>query len=101
MNESERIQWLFDLEQIKRLKHRYCAYCDEQYDPDGIAGLFTSNGVWDGGPFGIARGREAIRQFFANVSKQVSFANRYVCNPIIEIAGDSAAGRWVLARFVE
>jgi len=96
MNQKEMTQWLVDVERIKQLKHRYCAYCDEQYDPDGIAGLFTDSGVWDGGPFGRAEGREGIRRFFADVSKQVSFANHYVSNPIIEIDGDSATGRWDL-----
>ena len=96
MNESEMVQWLFDIEKIKQLKHRYCAYCDEQYNPDGIAGLFTDDGVWDGGLFGRAEGREEILRFFAGASKQVSFANHYVSNPIIEIDGDTATGRWDL-----
>ena len=96
MNQSEKIQWLFDVEQIKQLKHRYGAFCDEHYNPEGIASLFTPEGVWDGGPFGRAEGREVIRLFFKEVSKQVSFANHYVCNPIIEIEGDAASGRWDL-----
>ncbi|MFT4564486.1 MAG: hypothetical protein ACI9BW_004253 [Gammaproteobacteria bacterium] len=96
MLETQKIQWLYDVECIKQLKHRYCAYCDEQYDPDGIASLFTPDGVWEGGSFGRAEGREGIRSFFAEVSKQVSFANHYVSNPIIEIAGDTATGRWDL-----
>lgn len=96
VDNAEKIQWLFDIEQIKQLKHRYCAYCDEQYDPDGIASLFTEDGVWDGGPFGLAEGYEGIRTFFADVSNQVSFANHYVSTPIIEIDGDNATGRWDL-----
>ncbi len=58
VDNAEKIQWPFDIEQIKQLKHRYCAYCDEQYDPDGIASLFTEDGVWDGGPFRLAEGPE-------------------------------------------
>lgn len=96
MNESEKIQWLFDIEQIKQLKHRYCAYCDEQYNPDGLASLFTLDGVWDGGTFGRAEGREAIRAFFHETASQVEFANHYVTNPIIEIDGENASGRWDL-----
>lgn len=96
MTESDRIQWLYDVERIKQLKHRYCAFCDEHYDPDGIAGLFTEDGVWEGGPFGRAETRAGIREFFAGVSGQVEFANHYVTNPIIDIDGDSARGRWDL-----
>lgn len=96
MNDTQKIQWLFDLEQIKQLKHRYCAFCDEGYDPDGIAALFVEDGVWDGGPFGCHNGRAAIHAFFKGVSQQISFANHYVTNPVIEIAGDTASGRWDL-----
>ena len=96
MKESEKLQWLFDVEQIKQLKHRYCGYCDEQYDPHGIAALFVEDGVWDGGPFGKYEGRDAIHKFFANASNLISFANHYVTNPIIEIDGDTATGRWDL-----
>ena len=96
MNESEKIQWLFDIEQIKQLKHRYCAFCDEQYNPDGIVGLFSEDGIWDGGAFGRAEGRDEIHKFFTEVTAQVDFANHYVSNPIIEISGDTATGRWDL-----
>ena len=96
MNESEKVQWLFDIEQIKQLKHRYCAFCDEQYNPDGIAGLFTEDGIWDGGAFGRAEGRDEIHKFFTEVTAQVEFANHYVSNPIIEVSGDTATGRWDL-----
>lgn len=96
MNESEMVQWLFDVEQIKQLKHRYCGYCDQQYDPDGIASLFIDEGLWDGGPFGTYEGRDAIREFFAGASALISFANHYVTNPVIEIDGDDATGNWDL-----
>ena len=96
MNHEQKVQWLYDIEQIKQLKHRYCAFCDQQYDPEGIASLFTDDGVWEGGPFGRAETRDGIREFFADVSNQVDFANHYVSNPIIEVEGDSATGRWDL-----
>lgn len=28
------------IEDIKQLKARYCEYCDDQYNPDGVSGLF-------------------------------------------------------------
>ena len=96
MTHEQQIQWLYDVEQIKQLKHRYCGFCDENYNPEGISALFTEDGIWEGGTFGRAHGRAAIYEFFSNVSKQVSFANHYVTNAIIDINGDSAAGRWDL-----
>ena len=49
---ARKVQMLDDLEAIKRLKHQYCAYCDDNYNPDGIADLFVEDAVWDGGDFG-------------------------------------------------
>jgi hypothetical protein len=95
---GRKIQFLEDLEAIKRLKHQYCAYCDNQYDADGIASLFVEDGVWDGGAFGRCVGREAIREFFRGASKTLTLAAHNVMNPIIDIAGDRATGKWKLVQ---
>ena len=92
----DKVQWLYDVECIKQLKHQYCAACDDNYNPDGIARLFTEDGVWDGGNMGIAEGRDGIKKFFANVPEIVDFAIHSVTNPIIEINGDEATGSWKL-----
>jgi uncharacterized protein (TIGR02246 family) len=91
-----RILWLTDIEEIKQLKHRYCALCDDDYDPDGLAALFTEDAVWDGGPLGFAEGRDGIRAFFANAPNLVKLAVHHVTNPIIEVDGDRALGSWYL-----
>jgi hypothetical protein len=96
MNDSARLQWLYDIECIKQLKARYCAFADQDYDPDGIASLFVEDGVWDGGPFGRHEGRAAIHEFFSGVSKVISFVDHYATNPLIELDGDRATGRWDL-----
>ncbi|MBI4695006.1 MAG: nuclear transport factor 2 family protein [Gammaproteobacteria bacterium] len=96
MNDAQKLQWLYDIECIKQLKARYCAFADQDYDPDGIASLFVEDGVWDGGPFGRHEGREAIREFFRGVSKVISFVDHYATNPLIEVNGDTATGRWDL-----
>ena len=94
---SQRLQVLEDTEAIKRLKARYCAFCDDGYDPDGIASLFTEDGVWDSGDtFGKCEGAAAIRKFFTGAPKQLPFALHYVMNPIIEVNGDTATGTWYL-----
>ena len=93
---ERRIKMLEDIEEIKRLKHRYCAYCDDSYDADGIASLFTEDAVWDGGMRGKNEGREAIRSFFQNAPQRLPFAIHMVLNPIIEVNGDTAKGTWYL-----
>src|SRR5262249_47522356 len=69
-----RLQKLEDERAIAQLVYRYAELCDDAYDPDGLAGLFTEDAAWsasspDGSvDFGRYQGREAIRAFFAGVS---------------------------------
>ena len=91
-----RIKVLEDIEEIKRLKHRYCAYCDANYDADALADLFTEDAVWDGQERGRNDGREAIRAFFKAAPGRLPFAIHMVLNPIIEVDGDTAKGTWYL-----
>ena len=93
---ERRLQILEDVEQIKKLKARYCAYCDNNYDADGIASLFTKDGVWDGDMRGRYEGQEAIRRFFKGASQRVTFAIHNVTNPIIEVDAETAHGSWYL-----
>ena len=95
---EEQLQWLVDIEQIKQLKARYAAACDDDYAADDIAALFTESAVWDGGMMGVAETREGIREFFRNASSIVGFAVHGLSNPIIEVDGDEATGHWYLAQ---
>ena len=95
---EERIRTLEDIERIKQLKARYAAACDDNYDAEAIAALFTIDGVWDGGPMGKAEGREAIAKFFSRVSEFFPFAIHNVMNPIIDVDGDHATGQWYLIQ---
>ena len=44
---ERRLQVLEDAEAIRNLKARYAALCDNQYDADGIAMLFTEDALWE------------------------------------------------------
>jgi ketosteroid isomerase-like protein len=61
---ERRLQVLEDAEAIRNLKARYAALCDNQYDADGIASLFTEDAVWESPALGRFEGRDAIRNFF-------------------------------------
>jgi SnoaL-like domain len=94
---EERLARLEAIEDIKALKARYCALCDADYEPDGLAALFLPDAVWESGLFGRHEGREAIRAFFRGVSGSIRFAAHLVLNPIIEVQGaDAATGKWRL-----
>jgi hypothetical protein len=94
---ARRLAVLEDIEAIKKLKARYCAYCDQNYNADGLASLFTEDALWDGGEvLGRYAGRENIRRFFQGSSQRLPFAIHHVMNPIIEVQGDAATGQWYL-----
>ncbi len=93
---TTKVQWLVDIEEIKQLKARYAAACDDDYDPDAIALLFTEDATWDGGMMGHAETREGIRKFFANASNIIGFAVHGISNPLIDIDGDRATAQWYL-----
>ena len=95
---AARLQRLEDIESIKQLKAKYCSFCDDNYNPQGIASLFTPDGVWDGGDLGRAEGYDAIVKFFERAPSAFSFAIHHVMNPVIEVDGDAATGRWYLLQ---
>ena len=87
---EQQVAKLTAIEDIKRMKARYCHYADHGYDPDGLASLFIEDAIWDGGAFGLYEGREAIRAFFAGIKDDIVFAIHPVMNPIITVDGDKA-----------
>lgn len=90
-----KVDRLESIEAIKSMKAKYCAYCDDGYDPEGIASLFLEDGVWDAGPaFGRYEGREAIKGFFRGISENIVFAAHLTLNPQLEVDGDQGRGRW-------
>lgn len=95
---EERVQRLEEIEAIRRLKIRYAELCDNNYDPDGLSSLFTDDAVWDGGEeFGVHRGKDAIKEFFAGVSSQITFALHYMVGHQVDIESDTeASGSWYL-----
>ena len=95
---ADRLRELEDIEEIKRLKARYAAACDNNYDADAIAELFAEDAQWDGGDLGKANGREKIRAFFSRASEFFPFAIHNVMNPQIKVDGDHATGQWYLLQ---
>ena len=89
-----RITRLEDIEAIRRLKARYCEICDDDHNPDLITTLFTEDGIWEGDGIGRAEGHAEIRALFENFQRLISFSQHMVQNPIIDVNGDSATGRW-------
>lgn len=94
-----RVEALEDLEAIKRLKARYAQVCDDRYNLDEMAKLFTDDAEFVQAAFGKMerdKGKNAIMKFFAETAKEITFAVHYFVQPYIEIKGSKAQGRWYL-----
>ncbi len=103
MNQTieERLRKLEDIEAIKKLKASYCYWADagiagDASKMDELVDHFTDNDPWaDFGPFGVHKGKEAVGAFFRDVVvSTLSYSAHMVANPIIEVDGKEARGRW-------
>lgn len=96
---EEELGHMRDVRAIEQLKYRYANYCDNGYDPEGIASLFTPDGIWVvNGVGGDVAGADAIRRHFRELSKAISWALHFVIAPQVELAHDrqSAVGKFYL-----
>lgn len=92
---QERLERIEAIEDIRRLKHRYCSFCDRGYDPEGIASLFTEDGTWEDGRSFLS-GRAELVRYFGAAPDYIRFAAHMVTNSIIDVDGNTAHGRWWL-----
>ncbi|KQT31224.1 hypothetical protein ASG29_14710 [Sphingomonas sp. Leaf412] len=99
MTIEQRLQRLEDIRAIERLKYDYAAFCDDGYDAEGIAGLFTEDGSWVvDGEGGSMNGRAEIAAHFRALPAHITWALHFVTQPRVDIAddGQSATGRFYL-----
>lgn len=94
-----RLRVLEDTEEIKKLKARYCYLVDAALsDPskwDEFLANFADEAKIDFGPFGVREGKEAVGKFFRkNIAGSLLFSVHMVFDPIVEVEGDKAKGRW-------
>lgn len=99
---ERRLSRLEDVEEIRNLKERYAHFCDQDYDPDGIASLFTEDAKFESNGLGNHYGREAIREFMGKVSSEILWAQHFMIAPRIDVAEDglTATGTWYLLDLV-
>jgi ketosteroid isomerase-like protein len=87
---EQRLRTLEDAEAIRNLKAQYAALCDDHYNADGIAALFSEDAIWESPGLGRFEGREQIHQFFRGAGSIFSFAIHYSLNGHIVVDGDTA-----------
>lgn len=96
---EQRLGRLEDVRAIEQLKYRYAGYCDNSYDPEGIASLFTEDGRWVvDGEGGSMTGHEEIKKHFRELSKKITWAQHYMIAPRVDLSedGQSATGYFYL-----
>jgi hypothetical protein len=96
-----RVRVLEDIEAIRKLKATYCYLCDaglgEERIRDELVSHFSEHARVDFGlgPTSVYEGKEGLKIFFGQVvPTAVSFCMHMVHNPIIEVHGDRATGKW-------
>ena len=96
-----RIRTLEDIEEIRKLKATYCYLCDMGLtDPNvrrELIAHFTKDAKVDFGlgPESQFKGWDGLEVFFGTmVPMGVSFSMHMVHDPIIEVSGDKATGKW-------
>ena len=101
MSDSELLQRLIDIEEIKRLKARYFRTLDHK-DWDGYGQVFSKDALLEVPEGNVSeRGREAIVASVSTVLEGVRTVH-HGHTPEIDITGpDTARGIWAMADYVE
>jgi hypothetical protein len=83
-----------DREQLKELRYEYC-YRMDNLEPDRFAALFTTDAEYDITDVATGRGREGLRDLIEHLRGWEFDSMAHMCtNPVIEVDGDEASGRW-------
>jgi hypothetical protein len=93
-----RLRALEDIEEIRKLKARYCAACDDSHNPTTLGTLFAGHAVWEATGVGRAEGRAAIQALLGGIGRSGAIRNsaHHAINPIVDVDGDRATGHWRL-----
>jgi len=99
----KRITVLEDIEAIKKLKSLYCYLADagingDMSKIDELMTYFTDDAWIDFGAVDLPdvhKGKEAVTKFYKSfVCEALSYSAHLVANPIIEVNGNKAKGKW-------
>jgi 3-phenylpropionate/cinnamic acid dioxygenase small subunit len=78
-----------DREAIRELLHRYC-YGTDTGDVESWVGVFTEDCLWDGGPFGVCRGRSGLRAMYQQGGDAAKALRHLTLNTLMEVEGNQA-----------
>jgi SnoaL-like domain len=100
---STQVQNLQDIEAIKKLKYRYSMACDlgiNEGKGELLQDVFVKDILWDISAFGKYASMQEVNEALKKIPEQMKFTYHFFTNPIIEVEGNKATGRWnVLAIY--
>lgn len=102
-NAADRLQRLEDLESVRHIIASYGLLADRG-DADAVAALWSKNGAYDVGGYGIATGRDAIAELIAGPTHQALMAQgcAHILSPHdIFLDGDTAIAKGYSTVFRE
>jgi ketosteroid isomerase-like protein len=96
---EQRIQYLEDVEAIKKLQATYAHAVDQGWNGkvfQDVSNLFTEDATFECAMFNLnAKGNKAISETLKQGSV-FAIAQHSFTNPVIDVDGDKATGKWLL-----
>ncbi len=102
MSLEERVQRHDDILEIMKLHWTYGHFCNKgwngkEMDLEQIISLFTADATWECPSSGLyGKGHEEISKLFCAMGNSDHFFSHSFTNPIIDVNGDCAEGKWLL-----
>jgi ketosteroid isomerase-like protein len=103
MSLEERVRRLEDIEAIKDVTARYAAAVNKGWDGETVdvsamPSILAQDVRWESEDTGVsAVGLDAIMAGLPESTAMVDLSMHSFLNPVIEVGGDQAAGRWLLS----
>ena len=89
-----------DVVELTQLKNAWTIALDDalrtgaEQDVERAAAMWTEDAHLDLGAFGVFDGRASVARFLTEASQMFAWTRHFITNPVLEIDGDQAAGRW-------
>ena len=94
---DKHIQKLLDKDAIKELMARVYYLVDDGKVGEAIERFATEDVTFDASPLGTAEGRDVWKEWSETVyPEQLPFRRHMIHNPLLEVDGDEATGKWYL-----
>lgn len=92
MELEDDVRWLVDRQRIVDLKHRWCHLVDSFQLERLVEETYAADGIDDHGE-GPVQGRDAIRAWYEDSTRNVAAVAHNISNIVVEIDGDTARMR--------